>query len=120
MKVLDASAILAFLHGEPGAERVEQALQHAVVGAANWSEVTQKIIRAGAEWDVARALLVSYGLQVEPVTADDAERAALLWRPGASLSLADRLCLALGQRLTVPVLTADKAWGSSEGILQIR
>jgi PIN domain nuclease of toxin-antitoxin system len=39
---------------------------------------------------------------------------------GAGLSLADRLCLALGDRLDADVLTADQAWGAGERIKQIR
>ena len=31
---------------------------------------------------------------------------------GAGLSLGDRACLALGKRLNLPVLTADKVWTS--------
>lgn len=118
--VLDASAVLAFLQGELGADRVEFALQNGRIGAANWSEVAQKVRSRGADWDTARALLESYDLQIEAVTADDAEEAAALWRQGSGLSLADRLCLALSRRLDTPVLTADRAWGSSDKVEQLR
>ncbi|AXE38363.1 type II toxin-antitoxin system VapC family toxin [Acidipropionibacterium virtanenii] len=120
MTVLDASAVLAFLQGEAGADRVEEALEDAAIGAANWSEVAQKVRQRGADWPLAAKLLSSYGLAVEPVTAEDAERAALLWRTGSGLSLADRLCLALTGRLGGPVLTADQAWGSDDTVIQIR
>lgn len=120
MIVLDASAVLAFLQGEPGADRVEEALDDAVIGAANWSEVAQKVMARGADWGQAQALLTSYGVRVEPVTQDDAERAAMLWRAGSGLSLGDRFCLALGQRLAAPVLTADRTWGNGERIEQLR
>lgn len=43
--VLDASSVLAFLHDEPGAERVWSVLSQAVVGTVNWSEVVQKALR---------------------------------------------------------------------------
>jgi PIN domain nuclease of toxin-antitoxin system len=121
MNVLDASALLILLQGERGAAEVEQALEHGgACGAANWSEVAQKIRAHGRNWDLSRALLASYGLQVEPVTADDAEWAARRWAPGQGLSLADRLCLALGDRLDADVLTADQAWGTTGRIRQIR
>ena len=55
------------------------------------------------------------GLQLEPVGADDAERAARMWRHGEGLSLADRLCPALADRVDEPVLTADLAWGPRAG-----
>jgi ribonuclease VapC len=120
--VLDASAILAFVQDEPGADIVEKALiAFAVCGAANWSEVAQKVHGAGRDWDLVRALLVSYQLEVEPVMMlEDAEWAARRWTPGEGLSLADRLCLALGERIDSEILTADAAWGSSGRVRQIR
>lgn len=119
--VLDASAILAFLGDEQGAGLVEEALEDdALCGAANWSEVAQKICAAGRDWSLVRALLVSYGMRVDPVTGDDAEWAARRWTRGEGLSLADRLCLALAERTDADVLTADAAWGSTGRVRQIR
>ncbi|HSL58827.1 MAG TPA: PIN domain-containing protein [Acidimicrobiales bacterium] len=121
MTVFDASALLAFLQGEDGADAVEEALvAGGVCGAASWSEVAQKVRSAGRRWDLARALLTSYPLRVEPVTIDDAERAAETWGRGDGRSLADRLCLALGDRLDTDVLTADRSWGTAGRIRQIR
>lgn len=121
MTVLDASAVLAFLGDEPGADRVEQAMeQGAVCSAANWSEVAQKVLQAAGRWQLARGLLLSYELTVEPVLDVDAEFAAQRWKEGEGLSLGDRLCLATGHRLQRDILTADKAWGAADGIIQIR
>ena len=120
-RVFDSSALLAYLQGEEGSTVVERALEAGgACGAANWSEVAQKIRAHDRDWPLARALLLSYGLLVEPVTLDDAERAADSWREGLGFSLGDRLCMALGARLDAPVLTADTAWGSAGGIQQIR
>ena len=119
--VLDASAILAFVRGEAGAGVVEAELcDGSRCSAANWSEVAQKVRAADRDWGLVRALLVSYGLRVEPVGVDDAEWAARRWTQGEGLSLADRLCLALAERVDEPVLTADVAWGSSARVRQIR
>lgn len=119
--VLDASAVLAFLQRETGADVVEQHLvEGASCGAANWAEVAQKVRAQGRSWELARALLSTYGLRVEAVTQEDAEWAADRWRAREGLSLADRLCLALRERLDVPALTADEAWGSSAQVVQIR
>lgn len=119
--VLDASAILAFVQNEAGADLVEAALSDdSRCGAANWSEVAQKILAADRDWDLVRALLVSYDLRVEPVVAEDAEWAARRWKRGEGLSLADRLCLALGERVDDDVLTADASWGSAGRVTQIR
>lgn len=119
--VLDASAILAFVQGEDGADVVEEALEMgAACGAANWSEVAQTVLAAERDWDLVRALLAGYEVRVEPVIGEDAEWAARRWRNGEGLSLADRLCLALAQRFDVDVLTADALWGSAGRVRQIR
>ncbi|TNU73279.1 type II toxin-antitoxin system VapC family toxin [Miniimonas arenae] len=119
--VLDASAVLAFLGDEAGGGVVERALDEgARCSAVNWSEVAQKVSAAGGDWDVAAALLASYGLAVEDASAADGVEAARLWKRGSGLSLADRFCLALGARLGETVLTADSAWGSGEAVRQIR
>lgn len=120
MIVLDASAVLAYLGGEPGADVVADNLDGAILGAANLSEVLQKVRSRGANWELASALLRSKNVAIAPVVEQDAEQASLIWKPGAGLSLADRLCLALGERLGATILTADKAWGDRPGVVQIR
>ena len=113
--VVDAPALLAFIQDEPGADLVEAEIERAAVcGAANWSEIAQKVIVHGRDWDLVRALLLSYDLR------GDAESAARRWREGEGLSLADRLCLALAERIDADVLTADGAWGSEGRVRQIR
>ena len=121
MNVFDASALLTFLQGEQGAVQVEEALRDGgACGAANWSEVAQKIRAHGRNWDLSRSLLISFGVQVEAVTVADAEWAARRWAPGERLSLADRLCMALGGRLDADIWTADPAWGTDGRIRQVR
>ncbi len=120
MIVLDASALLAFLQGEPGDDRVEEVLDEAVVGAANWSEVAQKVRASGADWGVASGLLLSYRLRVEPVSHRDAERqpgCGARERPFARRSAVPR---GSGARLDAVALTADRAWGESKRVEQLR
>jgi len=121
VNLFDASALLCFLQGEQGADVVEREL---TIGgrcsAVNWSETAQKLIAHEQDWELGGGLLLSYGLEIEPVQQDDAELAARLWRAGSGLSLADRLCLATARRLAATVWTADSAWGSSETIRQVR
>ncbi len=121
MNLFDSSALLAFLNAEPGADVVEGQLN---VGGAcssvNWSETAQKVRARRVDWTPARALLLSFGLMLEPVQPADGERAAELWHRGSGLSLADRLCLATAERLGATVWTADTAWGSSEHVRQVR
>lgn len=121
MNVFDASALLAYLRAEAGSDVVRAELERGgVCGAANWSEVAQKVRAAGADWVLARSLLLSYDLTVEPVRLEDAEAAASMWRRGSGLSLADRLCLALAARLDATAWTADTGWGGRPGVAQIR
>ena len=123
MIVLDASAVLAWLQDETGATSVDEALEDGgcFMSAANWSEVAQKTWQRAGVWEPAEALLKSYDLVIEPVSETDATWAARKWLEASSLSLADRLCLALGARLGVVVLTADQNWTQSTGkVRQIR
>lgn len=121
MNLFDASALLCFLQGEEGADVVERELiAGGVCSAANWSETAQKVIAHDQDWELARGLLLSYGLTIEPVLGGDAELAARLWRSGSGLSLGDRLCLATGRRLGATVWTAETAWGCSDQVRQIR
>ena len=113
--VVDASVVLAWLQAEPGADEAEPMLMQGLIGAANWSEVLQKTRQHGAPAGMVGRLLASFGLTVVDVTAADAEAAADLWSRGSALSLADRLCLALGIRMGLPVATANAAWAEMEG-----
>ena len=113
--VVDASVVLAWLQGEPGADEAEPMLMEGLIGAANWAEVMQKTRQHNAPSGIVGPLLTSFGLTVAEVTAEDAELAAELWRQGTPLSLGDRLCLALGLRTGLPVATADAAWVGVDG-----
>ncbi|MHB8618978.1 MAG: PIN domain-containing protein [Chloroflexota bacterium] len=110
--VLDASALLATVHQEPGAEVVKQHLEDAVISAVNWAEVVQKALAWGVDVQRMRAYIDSLRVLIVPFDADAADAAAGLWieTRRAGLSLADRCCLALARRLRIPALTADRAW----------
>ncbi|MDT7628285.1 MAG: hypothetical protein QOI50_215 [Pseudonocardiales bacterium] len=48
--VLDSSAVLAWVRGEPGADLVGERLATAVISAVNWSETVQKFVQHGSPW----------------------------------------------------------------------
>lgn len=110
--VLDASAVLAFLHDEPGANVVKQALEGAQMSAVNWSEVLQKAIWKQVDIVGMQQEFEEIGVTIKPFTASQAEIAAQLWKATKKhgLSFADRACLALATENKAPILTADKAW----------
>jgi ribonuclease VapC len=125
--VLDASGLLAYVLDEAGASEVEEMLANsAAISAGNLAEALSKIAeRGGAPSEVAGALesrgILGGLLEVEPVTAEDAlviaEMRPLTKEHG--LGLGDRICLALGRRLDLPVMTADRDWLELEDVLGV-
>lgn len=116
--ILDASAFLAFLQGEDGADRVRDALsRRCSMSTVNWAEVLSKIAELGKAPDelvgeLETNELLGTALHVVPFEAEDAVVVGDM-RPATrhlGLSLGDRACLALGIRSQSPILTADRAW----------
>lgn len=114
--MVDASAVLAWLREEPGADVVAERLTGSHVSAVNLSEVLQKSLASGADADGLAEDLLVVGLLVADFGAEQASVAAELWGPTRRLGLgvADRACLATAVVLGVPALTADRAWAGIE------
>jgi ribonuclease VapC len=111
--VLDASAILAMLNDEPGAEKITpELLSRATTSAVNLAEVQTILVREGGDPDESWALAVDPIPDVEPFTAEQARIAGTLIQKTRSLglSLGDRACLALAIALNAPVYTTDQLW----------
>ena len=110
--VLDASAILAFLRDEPGAEIVARYRGGAVVSAVNVAEVGSRLADLGASLPEVRRAIDLMALEIVPFDAEQAYAAAGIRdrtrRRG--LSLGDRACLQLATRHELPAVTADRAW----------
>lgn len=112
--VLDASAVLAFLNLEPGSDKVAAVSGKRIVSAVNLSEVLAKLIELGMPENEIRQVLGYLKYDIKAFETEDATLCALL-RPltrSSGLSLGDRACLALGKKLQLPVLTADRAWSN--------
>jgi PIN domain nuclease of toxin-antitoxin system len=123
--VLDASAYLAYVLDEPGADRVEEAMEDgATISTVNVAEILTRLVDRTpnlASRLAVQSSLAASGTAImpgvfdeEPFTLADAALAASLRPVGRpyGLSLGDRACLALGRRLRLPVLTSDRIWGN--------
>lgn len=111
--VLDASAILALLNDEPGAEKITpELLSRATTSAVNLAEVQTILVREGGDPDESWALVIDPISDVEPFTAEHARIAGTLIQKTKplGLSLGDRACLALAIALDAPVYTTDQLW----------
>ena len=123
MMVLDASAVLALVQDEPGADLVERELGGALLCAVNLAEVVGKLVDADLDSRQLAPLLRAAGVMVEPLTERDAELAGALRGAagGRALSLGDRCCLSLALRGRAgSVLTADRAWAALDLPLTVR
>jgi PIN domain nuclease of toxin-antitoxin system len=113
LTVIDASALLAYVLDEAGAEVVQDALEEeSSIGTVNLAEVLAKLSDVGQDPSSAMDRLAVLPIEVVVFDEDLAVETARL-RPitsTAGLSLGDRACLALARRLGRRVLTADVAW----------
>ena len=111
--VLDASALLALIQNENGADVVRPLLKKAVMSTINVAEVLTALQRVEVHPQDAITSIRDIILAIVPFDLEQAQSAAEL-HPHVrhkGLSLGDRACIALGQKLKLPIYTADKIWG---------
>ena len=111
--VLDASALLALLNQEPGAQLLTpELLRDATASTVNLAEVQTKLVREGGDPDEAWELALAPISAIAPFTSEQAKTAGTLVTQTRTLrlSLGDRACLALAITLGAPVYTADREW----------
>ena len=114
MNVVDTSAVVSVLLGEPGSEEVERKLvaSPCVMSAATRVELAIVIeSRAGsAGAQLLQELLDRVEIQIEPVDARLADEAMVCWRRfgkgrhPAGLNYGDTFSYALARRLGLPLL----------------
>jgi len=110
---LDASAILAYLFNERGAERLTpEVLADALVSTVNLAEVQTKLVKLGRSTEDAWIDAHSLGTLAVPYTSEHARIAGdlITQTEKYGLSLGDRSCLALAIALNAPVYTTEQIW----------
>ncbi len=110
--ILDASALLALMNNEPGAEGVAEVVEGASMSSVNVAEVISKLVERGLESGDVHASIDGFGILIHDFTVADAVATGDLRHTTRQLglSLGDRACIALAERLGGTVLTADSAW----------
>jgi PIN domain nuclease of toxin-antitoxin system len=111
--VFDASAMLAFLQNERGAELLTKEIRlNAVASTVNLAEVQAKLVKFSNDPDRAWIAALSTVNADEPFTSEQAKIAGSLIAQTEKygLSLGGRSCLALAIALKAPVYTTEQVW----------
>ena len=119
MRVFDASAVLAYVFGEPGGDKAERLLEDgtAAISAVNLAEVAARLVERGFAIADIDAICAGLRLVVMPLTEELAVASGKLRATtrALGLSLGDRCCLALALAHGAEVVTADRPWKSLKG-----
>jgi ribonuclease VapC len=110
--VLDTSAVLALLFGEPGADKAAARGRDGIMSTVSYSEAVAKSLDRKVPMETVAQALAGLKLTLVPFDEEHALTAAAL-RPSTrhlNFSFADRACLATATIHKLPVLTADRDW----------
>lgn len=110
--ILDASALLALIQEETGAEIIKPLLKFSVMSAVNVTETLSVLQRTNISPEEGLTLITDIVTTIVPFDLEQAAQVAKLHplvQP-QGLSLADCACIALGIKLQIPIYTADRIW----------
>ena len=110
--IIDASALLALLKNEPGADKVESLLGKIIMSSINVSETASILLESEMTTQEVQECLSPLISEIVPFDEEQAFLAANLRKntKKQGLSLGDRACISLGIKMNLPVYTADKIW----------
>ena len=125
--VLDSFAVLAFLFGESGQDKVLMVLEKAadtdsnlMIAAPNWAEVRYIVERKVglSEWLQVRARLLGLPLEIVPADQELSELAGEL-KVVKKMSLADCFAAALAKREKAEIYTGDPEFKTVEREIKV-
>lgn len=114
--VLDASAVVEWLLARRDKELIDRLLAFSVIPASALTEAIYVTLNAGHALaaEELRDATVVMGVAIEPITEDDAVRAGELIATSrgstGGLSMGDGLCIAVAERLRLPITGGDRYW----------
>lgn len=110
--VLDASALIAFIRREPGADKVAKILPQSCISAVNLAETLGKMVEHGKPLEETAYQIERLRIAVIPFDDQQARIAASFWKSTrqVGMSLGDRACLALALSASLPAFTAEEEW----------
>jgi PIN domain nuclease of toxin-antitoxin system len=114
-KVLDSSALLAFLLNEPGSEKVAPHVPGGMMSAVNAAEVLLVLVRGGVPLEAAELALRKTQVAILDFTLESAAVATRIMIGDSEfksrgISFGDRACMATALQRGLAVITADRAW----------
>jgi ribonuclease VapC len=115
--LLDASAVLALIQNEPGADRVAGMLSTAAISAVNLAEVVTILVRRSGDPETAIRMLLLLNLRVLAWEESSAHRSRVFaYLADAGISLGDRACITEGMSFAkTRIATTDRAWKNIKG-----
>lgn len=131
-KVIDSSALLAFLEDGPGAEEIQRLFERAeksragqqlLMSAVSWGELYEAVLQSAGK-DVAESVAVQVGqLPIDIVGVGDdptAMKLAARYRADGALDVADSYAAALAKTKRADLFTARKSLQALQGELKIK
>jgi PIN domain nuclease of toxin-antitoxin system len=110
--VIDSSALLAIIYNEEGTDKAQEYFDNSYMSVVNAVECITVLTRNGMPLDVAKNLLESIISKFIPCEYNDVVLITQIKNENKNveISLGDGICIALGAKLGLKVITTDKAW----------
>lgn len=114
--VIDSSALLAIIYSENSSDETQIDFDHSYMSVINATECIIVLNRNGMPIEVAQNLLESIITKFIPTEYNDTQLIARVESENTEigLSLGDSTCIALGNKLNLQIITADKAWSKAK------